>query len=84
MGDETRIDKAQKKRVELRLHTYYSAADGILDIRDAIRRAKEWGMNALAITDTSVVQAFPVAHQEIADGPNFKMIYGVEGFFVDD
>ena len=29
-------------------------------------------MNALAVTDHSVVQAFPDAHREVADDPDFK------------
>ena len=72
MEKRIRIDEAQKKRVELRLHTNYSEEDGILDISEAIRRAKTWGMNALAVTDHSVIQAFPDAHQEVADDPDFK------------
>ena len=58
MEKRIRIDEAQKKRVELRLHTNYSEEDGILDISEAIRRAKAWGMNALAVTDHLVIQAF--------------------------
>ena len=84
MEKRIRTDEAQKKRVELRLHTNYSAEDGILDISEAIRRAKAWGMNALAVTDHSVVQAFPDAHREVADDPDFKVIYGVEAHFMDD
>ena len=84
MEKRIRIDEAQKKRVELRLHTNYSAEDGILDISEAIRRAKAWGMNALAVTDHLVVQAFPDAHREVADDPDFKVIYGVEAHFMDD
>ena len=61
MGERTRIDRAQEKRVELRLHTNYSAEDVILDVGAAIRRAKAWGMNSLAVTDHLVVQAFPDA-----------------------
>ena len=84
MEKRIRTDEAQKKRVELRLHTNYSAEDGILDISEAIRRAKAWGMNALAVRDHSVVQAFPDAHREVADDPDFKVIYGVEAHFMDD
>ena len=77
-------DNSVEKRVELHLHTKYSQGDGVLDIRQAIRRAKDWGMKAMAITDHGVVQAFPAAYNEVKNDPDFKLIYGVEGYLVDD
>ena len=41
-------------------------------------------MKALAITDHGVVQAFPIANHQLKKGEDFKIIYGVEGYFVDD
>jgi DNA polymerase-3 subunit alpha len=37
--------------VHLHLHTQYSILDGIIGIREAIAKAKEYRMPALAITD---------------------------------
>ena len=52
-----------------------------------MKRAHEWGHKAIAITDHGVVQAFPIANHFIEgldkDDP-FKVIYGVEGYLVDD
>ncbi len=79
-----RTDEAPKKRVELHLHTGFSESDSVLGVEDAIQRAKSWGMNAMAITDHGVVQAFPVANHAIEKDKDFKVIYGVEGYFVDD
>ena len=58
--------------------------DSVVGIEKVIARAKEWGMKALAITDHGVVQAFPIANHQLKKGEDFKIIYGVEGYFVDD
>ena len=61
-----------------------SEMDSLVGIEKVIARAKEWGMKALAITDHGVVQAFPIANHQLKKGEDFKIIYGVEGYFVDD
>lgn len=81
---EKRMDNALEKRVELHLHTIMSEMDSVVGIEKVIARAKEWGMKALAITDHGVVQAFPIANHQLKKGEDFKIIYGVEGYFVDD
>ena len=47
----------------LHVHTEYSLLDGAARIPDVIARAKELGMDSLAITDHGVAQAFPEALQ---------------------
>ena len=79
-----RMDNALEKRVELHLHTTYSDNDSVVDVGKVISRAKEWGHPAMAITDHGVAQAFPVANHCIKKDDPFKIIYGVEGYFVDD
>ena len=81
---QKRMDNALEKRVELHLHTIMSEMDSVVGIEKVIARAKEWGMKALAITDHGVVQAFPIANHQLKKGEDFKIIYGVEGYFVDD
>ncbi len=81
---EKRVDNALEKRVELHMHTVYSDNDSVVDVKKIINRAKEWGHPAIAITDHGVAQAFPVANHCIKADDPFKIIYGVEGYFVDD
>lgn len=81
---EKRMDKSLDKRVELHMHTVYSDNDSVVPVGDIINRAKEWKHPAIAITDHGVAQAFPVANHCIKHDDPFKIIYGVEGYFVDD
>ncbi len=76
-------DNAPKKRVELHMHTQMSAMDGVSSATDLIARAASWGHSAIAITDHGVVQAYPEA-AKAADKFGIKVIYGVEGYVVDD
>ncbi|MBR1391996.1 MAG: PolC-type DNA polymerase III [Lachnospiraceae bacterium] len=82
--NQARFDHSVKKRVELHCHTKMSDMDGVTDVGALIKRAHEWGHRAIAITDHGNVQAFPVANHALPDDPDFKVIYGVEAYLVDD
>ena len=75
-------DNAEKKRIELHAHTKMSAMDGMASAKDLVKRAKQYGHSAIAITDHGVVQAFPEAFHEKDD--SIKIIYGTEGYLVND
>ena len=79
-----RMDTSLEKRVELHCHTKMSDMDGVSEVKDIIKRAKQWGMPAIAITDHGCVQAFTDANHALDKGDTFKIIYGVEGYLVDD
>lgn len=91
-----RKDMAEKKRVELHAHTKMSDMDAVTETKELVKTAFEWGHPAIAITDHGVVQSFVDASHAIdpkkfADDPektarykNFKIIYGCEGYIVDD
>ncbi len=79
-----RRDDSPVKRVELHCHTKMSDMDGVSDVGDIIKRAKKWGMSAIAVTDHGCVQAFPEAAHALDKGDDFKILYGVEGYLADD
>ncbi|MCR5651664.1 MAG: PolC-type DNA polymerase III [Lachnospiraceae bacterium] len=82
---EKRIDTATEKRVELHCHTKMSRMDAVSELKDLVNNAVQWGWKSLAITDHGTVQAFPLTKKLSVPLPeDFKFIYGMEGYLVDD
>jgi len=85
-----KADTSEKKRVELHCHTNMSSMDGVSSAGDIIATAYRYGHRAVAITDHGVVQSYPdaaVAYNKIkskSPDADFKVIYGVECYYVDD
>ena len=79
-----RMDTSVEKRIELHCHTKMSDMDCVSDVKDIVKRAMKWGHKAIAITDHGDVQAFPDANHTVPSDSDFKVIYGVEAYLVDD
>ena len=83
-----RKDEAPVKRVELHAHTKYSDNDSVLDAEALIKRAASFGHPAVAVTDHGNVQAYPTVMKAAKamkeKGKPVKVLYGMEGYMVDD
>ena len=81
-------DTAEEKMVELHAHTKMSEMVGVTDVEDLIKRAKEYGHKAIAITDYSVVHSYPAAFKTAkkfsTDEEKMKAIFGCEMYMIDD
>ncbi len=96
--DESRVDNAPIKRVELHAHTMMSQMDGLTKVDlgkhtcELVSRCIDMGYKGVAITDHNGCQAFPIAYQIISgynkkqEDPSkkFKGLYGTELTLVDD
>src|SRR5688572_1339024 len=65
--------------VHLRMHSEYSVADGIVRIDEAVARAAEDGMPALALTDASNLFGMVKFYQQ-ARSRGLKPIIGVDSW----
>ena len=81
-----RVDTAEKKRVELHLHSNMSQMDALITPKEIVNTAIRWGHKAIAVTDHGNVQAFPEVMLELEKSGNedLKILYGIEAYYVND
>lgn len=85
INPQKRLDTAPdgEKRVELHLHSPMSQMDAVTSITKLVEQAKQWGHEAIALTDHAVVQSFPEAYAA-SKKYGMKILYGLEAYLVDD
>jgi DNA polymerase-3 subunit alpha (Gram-positive type) len=78
-----RTDDAPVKRVELHLHSQFSAMDAVSKVEKIMKQASDFGHDIIGITDHGVLQAYPEM-MELGRKKKIKVLYGVEGYLVED
>lgn len=76
-------DKEEEKHIELHAHTKMSEMVGLVDSKDLIKRAIDYGQEAIAISDYAVAHSFPFAYKA-AKGSDLKVIFACDAYVVDD
>ena len=81
-----RMDNAERKRVELHLHSNMSQMDALITPAEIVNTAIRWGHRAIAVTDHGNVQAFPevMLALEKSGNEDLKILYGIEAYYVND
>ncbi|MGP1494547.1 MAG: PHP domain-containing protein, partial [Streptobacillus sp.] len=82
--EEVKKDTSEFKRIELAAHTNMSEMISTIESKELVERAKYHGHKAIAVTDYGVVHAFPFVARGVKDNEDFKIIYGIEAYVVDD
>lgn len=67
----------------LHVHTHYSALDGACKVEDLVKKAVEYGMPAVAITDHGVLSGAVQFYQEAVKS-GINPVIGLEAYVVED
>ncbi|MBR2860560.1 MAG: PolC-type DNA polymerase III [Clostridia bacterium] len=87
VATKKKTDDAPEKRIEMHLHTKMSQMDGLVDAKQLVKLMLSYGHDTVAITDHGVVQAFTDMEAALAKcgaKDKIKLIFGVEGYLLDD
>lgn len=76
-------DNCKEKRVELELHTKMTNMDGFVDRSSLLETLKNWGHNAIGITDTCCLQSLPDYYDSFTNN-DIKILSGSELLLVED
>lgn len=71
-----------KNRIEFNMHSNFSRMNGVNSAKEIFDRAKELGMDTIAITDIGSVKGLPEAYRH-AKRQGIKLILGMEAFYMD-
>lgn len=76
-------DPAPRKRIELALHTQMSNMEGLIEAQKLPERLKEYGMEAVGITDRGNLQAYPLVQFPLPKA-GIKVLYGLHAKILSD
>ena len=76
-------DNAHIKRVELHAHSKMTFLDSVLSIEDYVKRAKQYGHKAIALTDKNTVQGLGELNS-LTKKAKIKPIYGIEAHYINE
>lgn len=79
----THSDNSKIKRVELHAHSMMTSLDSVLTIEQYVKRAKEYGHLAIALTDKNSVQGLG-KFDDLSKKAGIKPIYGLEGYYLNE
>lgn len=77
------LSRTETAFCHLHVHTHYSALDGACKVEDVVRKAAEYGMPAVAITDHGVLSGAVQFYQEAVKA-GIRPIIGLEAYVVED
>lgn len=75
---------SKKTRIELHCHSVYSERDGVSSVKDLLSVSYASGLSGMALTDRNSVAGYGEAMRYSRHLTDFQIIYGMEGFAVDD
>lgn len=78
-----RIDMADDKRIEMNIHSKYSNLESIVDLKELFKTLKDFGHEAVGITDLFNVQAYPEIYG-YAKRNGIKLNLGLQSNFVEN
>ncbi|MDY6065058.1 MAG: PolC-type DNA polymerase III [Finegoldia sp.] len=80
---EGRSDQSLEKRIELHAFSQMSQLDGFIDLKKMCKTLKEWGHEAVGLTDKCVVQGYPEFFDACSSN-GIKPLFGMEAKILED
>lgn len=77
------FDLAEKKRIELTVHSKMTSMEGLISAKALKSRLDEWGQKIVGLTDYGSCQAYPKFYSVLSKA-GIKVLYGLHGKILQD
>lgn len=77
------FDSAEKKRIELTVHSKMTSMEGLISAKALKSRLDEWGQKVVGLTDYGSCQAYPKFYSVLSKA-GIKVLYGLHGKILQD